>query len=455
MARSPKMNEYDAQQKMEKRNKHGVVTKPKIVVLGVGGAGCNAIDNMINAGIGDDDVVFVAANTDAQALERCASQAVQIQLGPRVTKGLGAGADPEVGAAAARESIEEVVDTFSDAHMLFITAGAGGGTGSGGAPEIAKAAREKGILTIGFVTRPFSFEGRGRAKAAQESIDKLQECVDCLIIVQNQNLLSMNNGSLPVTEGFAMVDAVLCSGVAGIVNIIARHGIVNVDFQDALKVMKNRMSRVVFGVGCAEGENAGSRAAAIALSNPLLELDEETLKKVDTALISVTGGAGLSLQAVEAAVEYLRGQINAEDDNLIVGMAVIPEMKADAVEVCIFASCPKTQDTKVVEQPVQHSMAAHMKQLLSKADQFVGETGPKVANPNASYEDTIIGRHHPSLQESNESDIFQTIKSQRNMSAEKRTPEKSAPNIAPTPPKQADSGTWFDKLLGRKSLFNK
>lgn len=439
---------------MKKQHKAGIVTKPRIVVLGVGGAGCNAIDNMIKANVGGDDVTFVACNTDAQALEKCSTKAVRIQLGPRITKGLGAGADPDVGEAAARESIDEVVETFSDAHMLFITCGAGGGTGGGGAPEIARAAREKGILTIGFVTRPFLFEGRSRAKTAQKSVERIQENVDCLIIVQNQNLLEMNNNALPVLEGFAMVDSVLCSGVAGIVNIIARHGVVNVDFQDALKVMKNRMSRVVFGVGFAEGENAGSRAAAIALSNPLLELDEDTLKKVDTALVSVTGGAGLSLQAVEAAVEYLRGQINAEEDNLIVGMAVIPEMKADAVEVCIFASCPKQMEDKITTEKTTEQPKDPIGSILNRAEQYVviKEAASTPAKEYAQIEEEYIGRSHgkPNLNLQEDGigyDISKPIKIKK----PDTNPQTHAPAHNSNP--HAKHATFFDKLLGKKNKW--
>jgi len=399
---------------------------------------------MIKENVGDDEVTFVSCNTDAQALERCSNKAIRIQLGPKTTKGLGAGANPDKGEEAAKESIDTVLDTFSDAHMLFITAGAGGGTGGGGAHVIAQAARDKGILTIGFVTRPFLFEGRGRAKAAQKSIEKLQECVDCLIIVQNQNLLEMNNSALSVTDGFAMVDSVLCSGVAGIVNIISRHGVVNVDFQDALKVMKNRMSRVVFGVGTAEGDNAGSKAAAIALSNPLLELDDETLRKVDTALISVTGGAGLSLQAVEAAVEYLRGQINTEEDSLIVGMAVIPEMKEDAVEVCIFASCPKPQEEQTIdEKPKTTEKKAAFQDILRESQDFVTIADNNNSSKNLC-DDKIIGKPHLNLQEED------LDESQYNISSIKR---KTMPEIERKKPTETQNKSLLEKLVGKKKWW--
>lgn len=382
-------------------NHHNVVIKPRITVLGTGGAGCNAVENMLTSG-GLEEVKFVVCNTDAQALERSKCPH-KIQLGPMKTGGLGAGGDPVIGEAAAEESMHEVMNMISDSHMLFITAGAGGGTGSGSAHVIAKAARDKGILTIGFVTKPFSFEGRGRSKIAKESIEKLQDSVDCLIIAQNQNLMEMNNSTLSVLEAFSLIDAVLGSGVRGIVNVIARPGVINVDFQDAMKVMKNRMSRVVFGVGTSEGDGAGSKAAEIALSNPLLELDDQTLQKVDTALVSVTGGPNLSLQAVEAAVDYLRSQISADDDNIIVGMNVLPDM-GDKVEVCIFASCPKLPvEAHVEDSDVAHSMqknqSAQLRQNLAGADKYIVRDVTTSMKYDEMDEEVIIGKPHLNLQE--------------------------------------------------------
>lgn len=432
-------------------NKNIKHPEPKIVVLGIGGAGCNAVNNMLHAKVGDGKVTFVVCNTDQQALSTCSERALHIQVGPKTTKGLGAGADPKKGEEATKESIEDIVSTFHDAHMLFITAGGGGGTGGGGAPEIAKAARAKGILTIGFMTKPFMFEGRARELAAQQSIEKLQAHVDCLIVVQNQNLLATHSASIPFLQSFAKVDDVLRHGIAGIVNIIQRRGIINLDFQDVLKVMKDRMSRVVFGVGLASGEDAGSKAAAIALSNPLLELDQDTLRKVDTALVNITGGSKLSLETIQSATEYLRSQINTTEDTLIVGMAINPEMKDDEVEVCIFASCPKENQTHQDLNPALHP-DLHL--ILNNANQLNSQT--LIDDLKTDYDsidkhnkinEQYIGKPHLNLQE--EGDRYNFSKDSLQTSSDK----KAKDSFQTSSDKKAKFSIFDKFLTKRKNWF--
>ena len=245
----------------------GTELKPRITVFGVGGAGGNAVNNMIEQAL--DGCEFVVANTDAQALQQ--SKAPQrIQMGARVTEGLGAGARPSVGASAAEESIEEIVDQLAGSHMCFITAGMGGGTGTGAAPIIAQAARELGVLTVGVVTKPFQFEGAKRMRQAEEGIEQLQKVVDTLIIIPNQNLFRLANEKTTFTEAFAMADDVLYQGVKGVTDLMVRPGLINLDFADVRAVM-NEMGKAMMGTGEAEGETRAIQAAEKAIANPLLD----------------------------------------------------------------------------------------------------------------------------------------------------------------------------------------
>lgn len=390
--------------------KHKAHNQPKIVVLGVGGAGCNAVNNMINAGLIDQDVIFVSCNTDQQALDKCSTQSIHVQLGPKLTKGLGAGADPKRGEEAAKESIEDIVATFADAHMLFIAAGAGGGTGGGGAPEIAKAARKLGILTVGFITRPFQFEGIVRLKTADESIQKLEENIDSLIVIQNQNLL--NHADITVLNGFAKADEVLRLAISGIVNIIRRTGIINVDFQDVTKVLKNRRNRLVFGVGRATGEDAGYKAAEDALSNPLT--DSVPKGKIDTVLISITGGKGLALHTVQRAADTVCELLGIHSGNVIVGMTIVAEMPEDEVEVCVFASCSpqeeisttpispsntNTTTTSALENLLNQAKAYTASDITDLNDQFIGKSHNLQETTTYSYQskdtDLMNNNHQP------------------------------------------------------------
>ncbi len=280
--------------------------KPRIVVFGVGGAGCNAINNMIAAGL--EGVDFVVANTDAQALT--ASQADRrIQIGAKLTEGLGAGSDPAIGQAAAEETMAEIVDMLQGSHMAFVTAGMGGGTGTGAAPVIARAAREQGILTVGVVTKPFDFEGPRRMRAAQEGIEELAKEVDTLIIIPNQNLFRIANAQTTFAEAFAMADEVLHSGVSGITDLMIKPGLVNLDFADVRTVM-NEMGKAMMGTGEAEGDKRALEAAEAAIANPLL--DDVSMQGARGVLINITGGNDMTLYEVDEATTRIREEVDPE-----------------------------------------------------------------------------------------------------------------------------------------------
>ncbi len=286
--------------------------KPRITVFGVGGAGGNAVNNMIEAGL--EGVDFVVANTDAQALSLSSAER-RIQLGASITEGLGAGSRPEVGCAAAEEALHEIVEHLQGAHMVFITAGMGGGTGTGAAPVIARAAREHGILTVGVVTKPFQFEGSRRMRLAEEGIRDLQQYVDTLIIIPNQNLFRVANENTTFADAFGMADQVLHSGVAGITDLMMKPGLINLDFADVRTVM-NEMGKAMMGTGEASGENRAIEAAEAAISNPLL--DEVSMKGAKGVLINITGGMDLTLYEVDEAANRIRSEVDP-DANIIVG----------------------------------------------------------------------------------------------------------------------------------------
>ena len=286
--------------------------KPRITVFGVGGAGGNAVNNMIEKNL--EGVEFVVANTDAQALQQSKATS-KIQMGLKVTEGLGAGARPTVGAAAAEETIEEIVDHLAGAHMCFITAGMGGGTGTGAAPIIAQAARELGVLTVGVVTKPFQFEGNKRMKQAEEGIAALQKVVDTLIIIPNQNLFRLANERTTFTDAFAMADDVLYQGVKGVTDLMVRPGLINLDFADVRAVM-DEMGKAMMGTGEASGENRAVEAAEKAIANPLL--DEISLHGAKGVLINITGGYDLTLFELDEAANIIREKVDP-DANIIVG----------------------------------------------------------------------------------------------------------------------------------------
>lgn len=286
--------------------------RPKITVIGVGGAGGNAVNNMIAAAL--EGVDFVIANTDAQALEMAQTARV-VQLGSTVTRGLGAGAKPEIGRAAAEEACDDIAQYIEGSHMVFITAGMGGGTGTGAAPVIARIAKEQGILTVGVVTKPFQFEGKHRMRLADSGIDDLQHYVDTLIVIPNQNLFRIANERTTFAEAFRMADEVLHSGVRGVTDLIVKPGLVNLDFADIRAVM-SEMGKAMMGTGEAEGERRAIEAAESAISNPLL--DDVSLKGAKAVLINITGGPDMTLFEVDEAANRIRDEVDP-DANIIFG----------------------------------------------------------------------------------------------------------------------------------------
>jgi cell division protein FtsZ len=304
--------------------------RPRITVFGVGGAGGNAVNNMIAAGL--EGVDFVVANTDAQALTMSKSERI-IQMGTRVTEGLGAGSQPEVGRAAAEEALDEIRDHLSGAHMLFITAGMGGGTGTGAAPVIAKAARELGILTIGVVTKPFHFEGKRRMRFAEAGIFELQQMVDTLLVIPNQNLFRVAHEKTTFADAFAMADQVLHSGVACITDLVVKEGLINLDFADVRTVMHEK-GKAMMGRGEASGEKRVLTAAEAAISSPLIE--DVAINRASGLLVSITGGTDLTLFEVDEAANRIREQADA-DANIIVG-ATFDDSLEGIVRVSVVAT---------------------------------------------------------------------------------------------------------------------
>jgi cell division protein FtsZ len=294
--------------------------RPRITVCGVGGAGGNAVNNMIEKSL--DGVDFVVANTDAQALQQSHANS-KIQLGVKVTEGLGAGARASVGAAAAEESIEQIVDQLAGSHMCFITAGMGGGTGTGAAPIIAQAARELGVLTVGVVTKPFQFEGVKRMRQAEEGVDALQKMVDTLIIIPNQNLFRIATEKTTFTEAFSMADDVLYQGVKGVTDLMVRPGLINLDFADVRAVM-DEMGKAMMGTGESDGEDRAIQSAEKAIANPLL--DEISLKGARGVLINITGGYDLTLFELDEAANRIREEVDPEA-NIIVGSTLDPNLE--------------------------------------------------------------------------------------------------------------------------------
>jgi len=288
--------------------------RPRISVIGVGGAGGNAIANMMRADV--QGVDFIVANTDAQALNASAADR-RIQLGLKITQGLGAGSRPEIGRAAAEETLMEIEQALEGAHMCFIAAGMGGGTGTGAAPVIAKAARDKGILTVGVVTKPFAFEGARRGRAADSGIQELQQHVDTLIVIPNQNLFRLANSETTFKEAFEMADEVLQQGVRGITDLMVMPGLINLDFADVRSVM-GEMGKAMMGTGEAAGENRAIEAAEKAISNPLL--DGVSMQGAKGVIISITGGEDMRLMEVDEAASHIKELVDP-DANIIWGSA--------------------------------------------------------------------------------------------------------------------------------------
>jgi cell division protein FtsZ len=340
--------------------------KPRITVFGVGGAGGNAVNNMIDKAL--EGVDFVVANTDAQALQQSRSQG-RIQLGVKVTEGLGAGARASVGAAAAEESIEQIVDHLAGAHMCFITAGMGGGTGTGAAPIIAQAARELGVLTVGVVTKPFQFEGGKRMKQAEDGVEALQRVVDTLIIIPNQNLFRLANEKTTFTEAFSLADDVLYQGVKGVTDLMVRPGLINLDFADVRAVM-DEMGKAMMGTGEAEGEDRAIQAAEKAIANPLL--DEISLRGAKGVLINITGGHDLTLFELDEAANRIREEVDAEA-NIIVGSTLDDAMEGK-MRVSVVATGIDATESQTDMPVPRRSLATPLTQTTHAEDEAKAAT---------------------------------------------------------------------------------
>ena len=305
-------------------------TKPRITVIGIGGAGGNAVNTMINSNV--ENIEFIVANTDGQALSHSLTKR-QIQLGKNLTLGLGAGSNAETGKKAAEESIDEIISELGDINMLFIATGMGGGTGSGAAPIIAKAAKDKGILTIAVVTKPFDFEGKKRMQVAENGLKQLKDNVDTLIIIPNQNLFKIANEKTTFSEAFKLADDVLYQGVFGITDLITNPGIINLDFADIRTVMGN-MGKAMMGTGESSGENRAQKAAEAALNNPLL--DDSNIKGAKSILLNIKGGPDMSLFEVDEAASKIRNEVD-EDANIIFGSSIDEKLEG-IIKVSIVAT---------------------------------------------------------------------------------------------------------------------
>ncbi|WP_409561967.1 cell division protein FtsZ [Hyphomicrobium sp. MC8b] len=358
-----------------------VDAKPRITVIGVGGAGCNAVNNMIAAGL--QGVQFVVANTDAQSLDASSAEH-RIQLGINLTEGLGAGAKPEIGEAAAEEALEELRTHIAGAHMVFIAAGMGGGTGTGAASVIARIARELGALTVGVVCKPFQFEGARRMRIAEAGVENLRHLVDTLIVIPNQNLFRIANERTTFAEAFVLADQVLYSGVACIVELVLKEGLINLDFADVRTIMSG-MGTAMMGTGEATGEQRAILAAEEAIANPLL--DDVTLRGAKGLLLSISGGRDMTLYEVDEAASRIRQEVD-HDANIIVG-ATFDEQLGDRLRVSIVAS------------GMDHRMAERMmaQQAAFNAAQQVQGHGQGTYAPQSQQQAAEMSQQHAAPQQ--------------------------------------------------------
>ena len=380
--------------------------KPRISVFGIGGAGGNAVNNMIEKELEGAD--FVAANTDAQALQQSNAKN-KIQMGVKVTEGLGAGARASVGAAAAEETIEEIVDHLAGSHMAFITAGMGGGTGTGAAPIIAQAARELGVLTVGVVTKPFQFEGSKRMKQAEDGVEALQKVVDTLIIIPNQNLFRIANEKTTFSDAFNLADDVLYQGVKGITDLMVRPGLINLDFADVRAVM-DEMGKAMMGTGEASGEDRAVQSAEKAIANPLL--DEISLRGARGVLINITGGHDLTLFELDEAANRIREEVDP-DANIIVGSTIDEElqgiMRVSVVATGIDAT-EASNETPLPRRSMAEPLVKDVENNRSATDESSSESQNTLFNdPNIADQSEIDNNLEGELQVFPESSIPEPI----------------------------------------------
>ncbi len=405
--------------------------KPTITVIGVGGAGGNAVNNMIESGV--EGVKFVVANTDAQSIEnsKCTNR---IQLGMNVTQGLGAGSYPEVGKAAAEESNEEILDYLQGSNMVFVTAGMGGGTGTGAASVIARLAREQGILTVGVVTKPFHFEGTHRMRVAELGLQELQKYVDTMIVIPNQNLFRIADKNTTFLDAFRMADSVLKSGVKGITDLMVMPGLINLDFADVRSVM-SEMGKAMMGTGEAEGENRAIKAAEAAIANPLL--DNVSMQGARGVLINITGGSDMTLFEVDEAANRIREEVD-ENANIIFGSTF--DMALDGkIRVSVVATGIDVDSSAYVSNPKQ---ATPVSRTLSEQPKQVNNFRD-TAEDEESVKNTFIGR------EPIEPQAF----GRNQQSAERPNERFERPNARPMQPSAPNSSQPNNGLFG--SLFSR
>jgi cell division protein FtsZ len=357
--------------------------RPRITVVGVGGAGCNAVNNMISADL--DGVEFLVANTDGQALAHSLAPR-RIQLGTNLTGGLGAGSKPQIGQAAAEESLDEIFSELNESNMIFITAGMGGGTGTGAAPVIARAAKERGILTVGVVTKPFEFEGLRRMTQADDGIAALQAYVDTLIVIPNQNLFRLANERTTFADAFHMADTVLHQGVCGVTDLMIKPGLINLDFAD-IKAVMSEMGKAMMGTGEASGEHRATEAAEAAINNPLL--DDSSMKGARAVLINVTGGMDMTLFEVDEAANRIRTEVDP-DATIIFGSAFDERlegiMRVSVVATGIDAQAYVNPIPFVAEKVTVR--AAPIMPAMPLADEQIAEPAPMAETLGDTAEDT-------------------------------------------------------------------
>jgi cell division protein FtsZ len=423
---------------------------PRITVFGVGGGGTNAVDNMIALNL--QGVDFVVANTDAQQLMHSKADR-RIQLGPHLTQGLGAGAKPEIGRAAAEEAADELARHLDGVHMVFITAGMGGGTGTGAAPVIARMARERGILTVGVVTKPFTFEGIRRSRSAEAGISDLQQFVDTLIVIPNQNLFLKANEKTTWRDAFKMADQVLYMGVRGVTDLMVAPGLVNLDFADIRTVMAE-MGKAMMGTGEAEGENRAIRAAEAAISNPLLE--ETNMAGAQGLLINITGGNDMTLFEVDQAANRIREEVS-EDANIIFGSAIDENLEG-RIRVSVVATgidtpvaqaeAPRPRLVAVAGgAPIPMPMAAHAPQTMAHA---ASQNAPMAAHNNVvQLEPAIPGPYVAATAEmtAEASQVQQAPTHQKGALFTHLPPQAAAAAVHPQP----RAGNLFSRMTRRRN----
>jgi cell division protein FtsZ len=413
-------------------------TGPRLTVVGIGGAGENAVNNMIRSGL--EGVKFLACNTDEQALQQSLAD-MRIQLGPKITQGLGAGSRPDIGRAAAEESLDEIMGLLRGTNMVFITAGMGGGTGTGAAPLIAKALREAGILTIGVVTKPFHFEGGHRMRTAEQGIEEMNECVDTLLVIPNQNLFRLSTENTTFSDAFAMADDVLYSGVRTFTDLMTKHGLINLDYADICAVMRDIRGKAMMGTGQATGERRAIDAAEQAISCPLLD-DDVVMRGARAVLINVTGGLDMTLFEVDEAANRIRDEVDPAA-NIIFG-ATFDESLEGELRVSVVATGIDAKDMLTLQPEAGFDMSSRSvfdnpdevpekedwPEKLTSAPQVPNHEPPLDEKLERNDFDLPFGRGH----EKKEEFLFGDEKLDLGSPVEKRSPTWSAPESVSPPP---------------------